>query len=63
MKRLKEGTEYPKDHVIVLNYSRKDPSLARTGKNNRMLLIGLALIVIGILMAYKGMQIAAQLNS
>ena len=62
-KKLKEAAEYPKDHTVVLNYSRKDPSLARTGKNSRMLMIGLALIVIGILMAYKGMQIAAELNS
>ncbi|MBQ5805226.1 MAG: DUF3592 domain-containing protein [Erysipelotrichaceae bacterium] len=62
-KKLKEGSEYPKDHTVVLSYSRKDPSLARTGKNNRMLMIGLALIVIGILMAYKGMQIAVSLNS
>ncbi|MBO4919714.1 MAG: hypothetical protein J5365_06105 [Erysipelotrichaceae bacterium] len=61
-KKLKEAAEYSKDHTVILNYSRKDPSLARTGKNSRMLMIGLMLIVIGILMAAKGLQIAAELN-
>ena len=62
-KKLKEGSEYAKDHTVILSYSKKDPSLARTGKNTKMLMIGLALIVVGILMAYKGMQIAVSLNS
>lgn len=63
VKKLKEGTEYPKDHTVILNYSKKDPSLSRAGKNNMMLLIGLALMAVGILMAVKGLQIAAELNS
>ncbi|MBQ6477909.1 MAG: hypothetical protein IJI44_00940 [Erysipelotrichaceae bacterium] len=62
-RKLKEASEYPKDHAVVLSCSRRDPSQARTGKNNRMLMVGLALIAVGILMAIKGMQIAADLNS
>ena len=63
VKKLKEAEEYPKDHVTVLNCSRKDPSAARTGKNTKMLMIGILLIAVGLLMAFKGMQIAADLNS
>ena len=63
VKKLKEAAEYPKDRSVVLSCSRKDPSQARAGRNTKMLMIGLLLIAIGILMAVKGMQIAADLNS
>ena len=62
VKKLKEGTEHAKDHTVILNCSKKDPSISRSGNNTKMLLIGLALMAVGILMAVKGLQIAAELN-
>lgn len=56
--KVKENRKVEAGQKVMVYYDRKHPSKSRTDRNDKMLILGIALMAIGVVMFLRGLTIA-----